>query len=78
MSQEENNERSQPYSNFRIVLDIGMGLLYMVLAGGVIYTRHFGTIELPTGIVYAMSGLLSFYGGFRIYRGFVELRRNKG
>ena len=76
MSREDNNER-KPYSNFRIALDTGMGVLYMVLAGGVIYTRHFGNIELPAGVVYAMSGLLSFYGAFRIYRGIVAWKENK-
>ena len=77
MSQEERNESGSPYSNFRIALDIGMGVLYMALSGGVVYTKQFGTIELSAGVVYAMSGLLAFYGGFRIYRGIIELRNKK-
>ncbi|MBC7554046.1 MAG: C4-dicarboxylate ABC transporter [Taibaiella sp.] len=77
MSSEDKFERGQPYSWFRISLDMGMGILYMVLAGGIIYTKHFATIELSKGLMYAMSGMLVFYGAFRIYRGLVEIRNRK-
>lgn len=77
MSQEDNNNRTRPYSYFRFSLDMGMGLVYLALAGGVFWSRHFGTIELSSGVVYAMGGLLIIYGAFRIYRALADLRNNK-
>ncbi len=74
MSQDNNNERSASYSNFRIALDIGMGVLYIVLGIGMAYTKRFASIELGNGVAYAMCGLLFLYGGFRIYRGIVDLK----
>ena len=77
MSSGDINERGQSYSYFRISLDIGMGILYLVLAGGVIYTKHFATLELSKGLMYAMSGMLALYGTFRIYRGIAEIRQRR-
>ena len=61
-------ERENPYSLFRLSLDTGMGILYLVIAVLIFMNRKFGTIELEPLLVYALSGLLVFYGGFRIYR----------
>lgn len=69
MSAEDNNKAVRQGRGFRAILDFVMGTIYLGLAGYVIYSRHFGTIELSTGIVYGMAGLLTVYGAFRIYLG---------
>ena len=69
MSAEDNRKANKTGANFRALLDFVMGTVYLVLAGVVIYSRHFGTIELSTGIVYGLAGILVLYGGFRIYLG---------
>ncbi len=73
---QDNNERSSANSNFRTALDIGMGILYIVLGIGVAYTKHFASIELGSGVAYGMCGILFLYGGFRIYRRIHDLKQN--
>ncbi|NDC41720.1 MAG: C4-dicarboxylate ABC transporter [Chitinophagia bacterium] len=51
-----------------------MGVLYLVFAVFVFTTRQFGTIQLDPMIVYALSGLLTVYGAFRMYRAIVAFR----
>jgi hypothetical protein len=75
MSTENNNQGRSSYSLFRIILDMGMGLLYIVLAGLVFYTRKFGTIELDTTIVMGMCAVLLLYGSFRIFQGVQKLKQ---
>ncbi len=69
MSAADNQKANKTGTNFRAILDFVMGTVYLGLAGFVIYSRHFGTIELSTGLVFGMAGLLTVYGGFRIYLG---------
>ena len=69
MSAEDNRKANNTGTNFRAILDFVMGTVYLGLAGFVIYSRHFGTIELSTGLVYGLAGILVLYGGFRIYLG---------
>ncbi len=69
MSAESNDNARRSGASFRATLDFVMGTVYLVMAGFVMYTKHFGTMELSNGIVYGMSALLIVYGGFRIYLG---------
>jgi hypothetical protein len=71
--EDQSTERSG-YSKFRVAMDVVMGVIYLGLAGFVWYKKQFGVIELYSGVVYAMSGMLVLYGSFRIYRGIIELR----
>ncbi len=77
MSAEENYNANKKATSFRAILDFVMGTVYIVLAGVVLYSRHFGTIELPPATVYGMSGLLIVYGVFRIYLGFKRYRQER-
>ena len=77
MSQEDSRQQNAAYSNFSIARGIGMGILYIVLGSGVAYTKQFAVIELGSGVAYTLCGILFLYGGFRIYRGIVELKSNK-
>lgn len=54
---------------YRPLLDIFMGIFYLAMAAFVIYYRRFGTMELSSGLVYGMGGLLILYGLFRLYLG---------
>lgn len=71
----ETNASSGKYGNFRVIMDIVMGIVYIGLSGVVLYKKKFGVMDLSPGVVYAMTGMLVLYGSFRIYRGVVELRR---
>lgn len=54
---------------YRWILDVVMGAFYLLMAGLVMYSKHFGTLELSGAIIYGMAGLLTVYGLFRIYLG---------
>lgn len=77
MNHEERNERSGTYQYFRTSLDIGMGVLYIVIGGMILFVKYFGTMELSTGFAYVLGGLMVAYGIFRIYRGFQAMRNNR-
>jgi ABC-type nickel/cobalt efflux system permease component RcnA len=62
------------YSLFRIVLDAGMSILYIVIAFFVMRRRSFGTIELSPAVGYALAGLLALYGAFRLYRVWIDIK----
>jgi len=73
MSYEENNERG-PYRSFRHTLDLGMGVLYIVIASAILSLKYFGTMELSSTFAYILGGLMFLYGVFRIYRGIQGIR----
>ncbi|MBS1688267.1 MAG: hypothetical protein JSS96_06050 [Bacteroidetes bacterium] len=73
MSYDENNERT-PYRSFRSTLDLGMGVLYLVIASAILSLKYFGTMELSSGFAYVLGGLMFLYGAFRIYRGIRSIR----
>lgn len=75
MSAEDNNKASRTGANFRAILDFVMGTIYLGLAGYVVYSRHFGTLELGTATVVGIAALLVIYGGFRIYLGIGRYRQ---
>ncbi len=78
MNHEERNERSQAYLRFRGSLHLGMGVVYIIIGILVLYIKHFGAIELESGIAYTLGGAAVLYGIFRLWRGFVLLRKHKG
>lgn len=77
MSAEDNQKANSKAASFRAILDFVMGTVYVVLAGVILYSRHFGTIELPPATVYGMSGLLIVYGIFRLYLGFKRYKQER-
>jgi intracellular septation protein A len=69
----DSRENSAP--RFRSMMHIVMGIIYLFFGVVVIYMRYFGTIQLSTTIAYVLGGLLFVYGGFRVWRGAMQLRR---
>lgn len=65
------------YSHFRTSLDLGMGVLYVVIAGMIITLKYFGSVALGSGLAYALGGMMLLYGLFRIYRGIQGMRIKK-
>ncbi|WEK36197.1 MAG: hypothetical protein P0Y53_01675 [Candidatus Pseudobacter hemicellulosilyticus] len=65
------DNRMQAYSNRRALMDIGMGIIYLVVGGFIALKDHLGTnIDFPSPpFSYIFGGLCLLYGGFRIYRG---------
>ncbi len=77
MSFEDRLESSKSYKNFRTGLDLGMGVLYVVIGIFVIYAKYFGIAELPDTWAYVLASLMVLYGIFRIYRGLVVVMRKE-
>lgn len=61
------------YTQFKSAVDIGMGVIYMVVS---YYASQTGYIveEYGRGLVYTIALLFFLYGLFRIYRGYIALR----
>ena len=72
MSSEERSGKI--YSHFRTSLDLGMGVLYVVIAGMIITLKYFGTMALDANFAYILGGMMLLYGLFRIYRGIMGMR----
>ena len=69
MSYEESNERKRSGSQFRTIMDIGMGLFYAAIGATVIYAKAFGTMTIPAWIAYILGTMMVIGGLFRFYRG---------
>lgn len=77
MNYEERNEQSRGYRNFRVGLDFGMGIFYILIGGSVTYLRYFGALELQKGYAYPLGILIILYGIFRISRGIVGIKEER-
>jgi uncharacterized membrane protein YidH (DUF202 family) len=75
MSYQDRDDRMSANSRFSGAMHLGMGILYIILAGFVITVKSFGSIELGATMAYVLGGLLLVYGLFRFYRGFDQMRR---
>lgn len=70
------NHRQAPRNNFRSIMHIVMGLLYLGIGSTVLYLKNFGNIQLPPGLAYAIGILMLAYGGFRVWRGWKDMQQN--
>lgn len=75
MDNEESRGGNKGYRNVRSVLHIGMGGIYLLFGGIIIAYQNFGTLGLSPGMSWAIGGLMILYGGFRLYRGFADMRQ---
>lgn len=66
---------NKTYTTFRTSLDVGMGVLYIMVGALVLYARYFGTLPLSPTYAYVLGGILVLYGIFRIYRGLAAIFR---
>lgn len=71
MKEERENKA---YITFRSTVDMAMGVLYLTISA---YCMQFPAIleEYGKTTVYVLGALFSFYGLFRLYRGFVKARK---
>lgn len=60
---------------FRNSLNLGMGVVYIIISMMVLNLKYFGTIELSSGAAYTLGGLILLYGLFRVYRGVIGLKK---
>jgi hypothetical protein len=74
MDNEESRGGNKGYRNVRAVLHIGMGGVYLLFGGIIIAYQNFGTMGLSPTMAYVIGGLMLVYGGFRLYRGFADMR----
>lgn len=76
MSTNERAASSGSINKLRTGLNVGMGVVYVVLGVLVLGMRVFGTIALPPTAAYVLGGVMILYGGFRVYRGITDIRNN--
>jgi hypothetical protein len=69
--------KTDGYSRFRGGLDLGMGIVYLILGGAAIYYKYFGAMPLQAGVAYTLGGMMILYGLFRLWRGFAYIRHQK-
>ena len=74
MSLEEFEDNTDPatrrYLARRSLMDIGMGIIYLLVGGVIIFANKFRLVVLDNGIVGKIfAGLIILYGTWRIYRG---------
>ncbi len=74
MNPDERRINNRGRNSFRGAIHIGIGLLYIAVGCVVGYYKSFGTIVLSNGVAYAITSLMVLYGGFRIYRGWMDMR----
>lgn len=78
MSYEERQQSSNgTYNRFQSTLNIGMGLVYLIIGITIVYMKYYGAVPLGPGLAYALGGLMIVYGVFRLWRGFMDIRRMK-
>lgn len=71
MSYQESGERrrSQQSIRFRIIMDVVMGLFYVIIGGMLVFLKRFGLMEVPAWIAYTLGTIMMIGGAFRFYRG---------
>ena len=75
MSLEEFEDTPDPktkrYIGMKSLMDIGMGLIYIVVALFILFAGkfHFSNAFVDSSIGKTFAGLIIFYGLWRIYRG---------
>lgn len=66
------------YSGFRSGMDVGMGVIYILVGSIAFYWTLEGILNYNKAIAYMISTLIVLYGVFRVYRGAtVLLQRGK-
>ena len=71
MKDESQDGRTRGYILMRMLMDFGMGIIYIGVSIFILFARRFGfsgpVIEPP--FAHILAGILIVYGVFRIYRG---------
>lgn len=73
------NQHKETLDRSKGVVHIGIGIVYCIISGTIIWAENNGHIELGQTTAYIMCGLFAVYGLFRIYRGYKRVRgRERG
>ncbi|MBS1772773.1 MAG: C4-dicarboxylate ABC transporter [Bacteroidetes bacterium] len=74
MVSEERNKAERRMTVLKAARHIVMGIIFWVFAWVMFNSKKFGAIELSTGVAYALGCVLVLYGGFRIWRGWADMK----
>lgn len=77
MNIEDRNARAKGFINMKGVLHIGMGGVYIALAIAVIYFKSFGAMPLSSLMAYTIGSVMLLYGGFRVWRGLMDMKQRR-
>lgn len=75
MEREDRNKKNSVYNSFKGSLHMGMGVIYIVLGVSVVYFKSFGVMELKEIVAYIIGFVMVLYGSFRLWRGWMDLKR---
>lgn len=68
------NNNNSALDRSKGAVHIGIGIVYCIIAGMIIWAQRNQFIEIDTTTSYVMCGLFGVYGLFRIYRGYKRVR----
>lgn len=74
MAFDQNNNRRKSFNRVRGIMGLSMGIIYLIIAVGVVYFEQKGQINIGKTLSYMIGGLMFFYGIFRIYRGYKQIK----
>jgi hypothetical protein len=74
MSEDFNKKRPSTRYRFRAMMNISIGILYLILGIAVATMRKFGSMQLSSAWTIGACAILIVYGGFRIWRGVQDLK----
>lgn len=73
----DSDARQKAKSSIRTIMDVGMGLFYVILGGLLLVNKSFAGNAVPAWIAYLLGGMMLFGGGYRFMRG-VKVLLSKG
>lgn len=74
MVSEERNKAERRMATLKAARHIVMGIIFWAFAWVMFNSKQFGAIELSTGVAYTLGCVLVLYGGFRIWRGWADMK----
>ena len=76
-SMSENKSGPRKTVSVRLIADIAMGIIYLGLGIWILMFKRFGNFKIDGPLAWLFSGLIIFYGAFRLYRGRADMRNNR-
>jgi len=72
----DSDARQKAKTSIRTIMDVGMGLFYVILGGLLLINKSFAGNAVPPWVAYLLGGMMLLGGGFRFVRG-VKVLVNK-
>lgn len=74
MTNDTEDRKQKSYRRMRATLHLAMGVFYLLAGFLLVYAKHFGAIDFSAPLAYSLGVLMFLYGGFRVWRGWTDMR----